>query len=524
MMPLQSHDLASAMALAAEEARRLGHPFLCTEHLLLGLDAEPEGGGGRFLRSRGFQPRKLRGGVRQLVGKGTKVFEGEPPPSLRTLQILRLAENLAVGYGEPVNTLHLLWALLQERNSDGTRMLLDGGADPATWMAELEELLAEPTRRRPRVFSFGSGERPPAQVAEASRWRERLLAAGEHLRDRIVGQDSAVARVADTLTRSWAGLLGAGRPMASFLFVGPRGAGKSTLARNLAEFLYGDSERLIRLSLDEFSDEMRSMRLLGNSFGGPTEQEGILTRAVQEYPYSVILLEDVERAHPRAMEAIHQILLRGHVIDGRGQRVEFRDNVVILSVAVDPEFFEREAPVGFRLSARDVAATQEKIERDIMPDLERVLRADTLGLVDEAVFFPPLGGREMTELLEAWTRELTRDLAQKRNVKVTLSPEVCEHLIRRGSEMGQGAGVLRRLFVREVANSLARAMLENAVREGDSVEVHEHEGHIEVRRAGLVPEAAGKKRRPAASRRSPSGAPPEAPAKSEPGSRGDREP
>lgn len=482
MRALHSHDLAAALVAAAEEARSLQHPFVGPEHLLIGL-AATEGAGGDFLRAGGFPPRKVRAAVRKAVGRGPRPYEGESPPTLRALGILRLAENLAQGYGVAVNSLHLLWALVQDRDSEGTRILVDGGVDPAGWMARLEELLVEPTRRRPRVFSFGSGDRPPAQVAEARRWRERLLAAGDHLRERIVGQDSAVARVADTLTRSWAGLLGAGRPLASFLFTGPRGAGKSTLARNLAEFLYGDADRFIRLSLDEFSDELRAMRLLGQG------DEGVLTRLVQEYPYSVLFLEDVERAHPRAMEAIHQILQRGHVFDGRGQRVEFRDAVVILSVAVDPEFFEREAPVGFRLAGKDSIATQERLERDLMPDLERVLRSDTLGLVDEVVFFPPLGRQEMTELLDSWNRELVGDLAQKRNVQVTLAPEVYDYLIRRGNELGQGAGSLRRLFVREVANALARGLLEGTFGEGDTVEVGSNGAGVEV------------------SRRSPSGAP-----------------
>lgn len=486
MRALHSHDLAAALQAAGEEATQLRHPFVGPEHLLIGL-AAAEGAGGDFLRGKGFAHRKVRAAVRRAVGRGPRAAEflPDPPPTLRALGILRLAENLAAGYGVAANTLHLLWALVQDRDSEGTRILIDGSVDPAAWMAQLEELLAEPTRRRPRVFSFSTGDRPPAQVAEARRWRERLLAAGDHLRERIVGQDSAVARVADTLTRSWAGLVGAGRPLASFLFTGPRGAGKSTLARNLADFLYGDPDRFIRLSLDEFSDELRAMRLLGQG------EEGVLTRLVQEYPYSVLFLEDVERAHPRAMEGIHQILQRGHVFDGRGQRVEFRDAVVILAVAVDPEFFEREAPVGFRLAGKDAVTTQERLERDLMPDLERVLRTDTLGLVDEVVFFPPLGRQEMTELLDSWTRELVGDLAQKRNVRVTLDPQVYDYLIRRGSELGQGAGSLRRLFVREVANALARGLLEGTFGEGDAVEVSAPDG-IEVRRV---------------SRRSPSGAP-----------------
>lgn len=501
MSALHTQDMAAALEAARVECGLMRHPFMGAEHLLIGLAVEADGAGGQFLRARGFPPRKLRAAVRDLVGRGRKAPEGEPPPTLRALASLRLAENLAQGYGESVNTLHLLWALLQDRDSDALRILVDAGVDPSTWAGALEELLAEPTRRRPRVFSFGLGERPPAQVAEARRWRERLLAAGEHLRERIVGQDSAVERVADTLTRSWAGLIAAGRPLASFLFAGTRGAGKSTLARNLSEFLYGDDERFIRLNMDEFSDEMRALRLIGTVHGGPGDMEGVLTRLVQEYPYSVLYLEDVDRAHPRAMEAIHQILQRGHVYDGRGQRVEFRDAVVILAISVDPEYFEGTQPVGFRLSARDSASTQERLEKVLMPELERVLRTDTLNLVDEAVFFPPLGRREMTELLESWTLELTRELAQKRDVRVTLTPSLCDYLIRRGADLGSGAGVLKRLFVREVSSSLARSMLQGQFREGDAVVVTEEGEGVVVRRQAPVPPAAP----PAEGKRRPRG-------------------
>jgi ATP-dependent Clp protease ATP-binding subunit ClpA len=488
---LHAQDLAEALQLAREECRALGHPFLGTEHLLLGLVREPSGEGGAFLRRRGFGIGRLRRSVRQRVGRGERAAAcAEPPFSLRALGVVRLAENLAAGFGEAANTVHLLWALLQDRDSDATQILMNAGADPAAWAAALEERLSEPTRRRPLVFTSAAGERPSAQVAESHRWRERLLKAPQYLKERVVGQDAAIDRVVSALGRSWAGLLGAGRPLASFLFAGPRGAGKSTLAQHLAEFLYGQVDRFIRLNMDEFSDEQRAPRLVGTPNGTPAEQEGVLTRLALEYPYSLLFLEDADRAHPRALEALAQILQRGHVYDGRGQRVDFRDHVLVLSVNVDPDFFERESPVGFRLTSRDLILSQERLERDLLPELERTFLTECVELVDEVVFFPPLGQHEMLELLETWTREMTRGLAQRRDVKVQVAPEVLALLAGKAEELGHGAGILRRLFIREVENRLAQAMLEGRFHEGDTVEVKAVGDRIEIQVSRPLPEGA----------------------------------
>ncbi len=488
-MYFQAHDVVQALALARKAAESMGHAYLCPEHILIGLAEEDSGEGGRFLRRRGITASKIKKSALAAVGrgKGTPEEDWNPPPSLRALGALRLAEDMASSYSRPVNSVYLLWALLQDRDSDAAGLLQNRGADLVSWSAALEELMGEPTRRRPRVFSLASGAERPGQLAEAKRWRERLKASAETLKDKIIGQDAAVDRVAAALVRSWAGLSEAGRPLASFLFAGPRGAGKTTLAVSLAEFLFNDPERLIRLNLDEFSDELRAMRLAGHAGGSPPEQEGVLTMLAQEYPYSVLYLEDADRAHPRALDIIHQILSRGHVIDGRGQRVEFRDNVVILSVVVDPDMFEREAPVGFRLSDRHRMNATEKLERLLLPELERALSSEALELVDDVIVFPPLGKSDMAELLEKWTNDLARHLKQRRGVKVTIRTEVHEYLIGKAEGGPEGAGTLRRIFVREVENRLAHAMLEEQYHEGDWIEVGTDKGELVVRQKKRTP-------------------------------------
>lgn len=470
MSKLLSQDYTQAKQLAVAEACRMRHHFMNSEHLLVGVLSVPKCDACLFLTKKGFNKRKMRSIISEDIGRGKSKCTQQVSPTLRTLGILKTAEILAQGYSKPTNTLHLLWAILLDTHCTATELLVEQGVDPEAWITEIEDRLVETTTRRPQLGAFNSSNSDDSQ---AKQWRERLSEASSRIRDKLVGHESAIKRVADTLTRSWAGLQGTGRPLASFLFVGPRGSGKQTLARNIAKFLYDDSERLLSLSLDEFSDENRAGLLLGSpEAGGGIGQEGILTTMALEYPFSVLYLEDVASAHSKAMAGLDQLLERGHVFDGKGQRVEFRDNVIILSLAIDPDFFDRESPVGFRLNSRANTGTQEHFERTLMPDLERVLRADTLGLVDEVVFFPPLGGREMNELLAAWTRELAHEVSAKHGITLTIDAEqVNPYLIAASEELGEGAGSLRRVFIREVYNGLAKALLEGRVNRRDLVTV-----------------------------------------------------
>ncbi|MGE0488717.1 MAG: AAA family ATPase [Vulcanimicrobiota bacterium] len=477
----QAQDLLNALALARKESQYFGHAFLCTEHLLLGLMASETTPAARFLIRRGMEIERLRQALVEHVGRGEQPLDDDPPPSLRTLGILRLAEDMARTYGRSCDTLILLWALLQDRDSDAAQLLMSEGVDLVSWTAALEELMGEPTRRRPRVFS-GGGERPAGQVAEMRRWRERLLGAPAFLNDRMVGQSDAIERVSAIITRSWAGLAGAGRPLASFLFAGPGGSGKTTLARNLAELLYQDPERMIRFNMDEFNDEASAWRLTGHRGARPEEQEGILTQVASEYPYSVLYLEDIDRAHPRALDIIAQVLTRGHVTDGAGKRVEFRDHVVVLSVTVEADFMAMEVPVGFRQSSLRPTGIQ-KIEKSLLPEFERALGGELVEAVDELVFLPPLGKNELRELLQKWTESLTNKLRQRRGIEVDVDSKVLDYLLEQVQD--RGAEDLRRAYVRQVENLIAHKMLEGLYTEDSSIKVEMGEGTPQVSILGV---------------------------------------
>lgn len=453
-------EFEATLERAREECRLLGHGFVGSEHLLLGLLGHREGAAAKFLREHKFSLSRLRQEVIAQVGKGDQTFTQEtPPPSLRALGIVRLAEESARVEGLEADSLTLLWALLRDRESDACQLLTRLEVDLASWAAAVEERIGERNSRRPRTY-FRKGEGQRSLQAEMRRWKERMQGARDLLNEQMVGQSAAVTRVVATLTRAWAGLAESRKPLASFLFLGPRGAGKATLARLLASLLYGDEERLLRIDMEEFGGEGEVERLTGSA----EEPFGLLTGLALEYPYSIFLLEGVERAHPRALAKITQILGRGFATDGQGQRVSFRDHVIVLAVNVDSEYLERNNPLGFRLSSR-AARDLEKMEHELLPELERGLGSEVTEKVDEIVLFAPLEEPEYRRLLDRWSRELEEKLWQRRSVRMKVEPEVSNTIL---AENPATPDALRRSFLRSVENLVASDMLKGKLKSGES--------------------------------------------------------
>ena len=453
-------EFEATLERAREECRLLGHGFVGSEHLLLGLLGNREGAAAKFLREHKFSLSRLRQEVVAQVGKGDHVFTQEiPPPTLRALGIVRLAEESARVEGLEVDSLTLLWALLRDRESDACQLLARLEIDLASWAAAVEERIGDRNSRRPRTY-FHKGEGQRSLQAEMRRWKERMQGARDFLNEQMVGQSAAVDRVVATLTRAWAGLAESRKPLASFLFVGPRGGGKATLARLLASLLYGDEERFLRIDMEEFGGENEVERLTGSA----EEPFGLLTGLALEYPYSIFLLEGVERAHPRALAKITQILGRGFATDGQGQRVSFRDHVIVLAVNVDSEYLERNNPLGFRLSSR-AARDLEKMELELLPELERGLGSEVTEKVDEIVMFAPLEEPEYRRLLDRWSRELEEKLWQRRSVRMKVEQQVSDAIL---SENHSTPDSLRRSFLRSVENLVASEMLQGKLRSGES--------------------------------------------------------
>lgn len=399
-------------------------------------------------------------------------------PSLRASRIIHKANELAERFQTKTDTMHLLWALLQESRSYACAALVRhqlprNGAQPISdaetlgkeWSNEIEVGLVRSGSKRPALMSLTSDS--DKRSGQVKYWRQQLNSAGKMLLNNQVIQGSAVARVANALIRSWADVGGTDRPMASFLFVGPRGSGKRSLARNIAGFLYNSPERLHSISLGDFSEQIKTSLLLkGEDSDDEQSQESELTRLAQEYPYSIIYLEDVERANSKTMDMIHRLLKHGHILDAQGKVVDFRGNVIVLSLSIDPMYFEREKNMGLRSNSSDNSGTQEGYERLLMEDLERVLRADTLGLVDEVVFFPPLTDDELTERAKVLVKELSDNVRQHYRIELEVEDSVYDFLMRRLRDLGKNTGTLRRLFNREVSNAVAQALLANKLKVG----------------------------------------------------------
>ena len=488
MPPIYHQELQQIKRQAALLIQNNRQFFIAPEHLLLSL-LETE-----CLATPFMTEHFATAGVKKELSSYLKAYKSdsdeairdldEPLFSLRSSRIMREAEELASSFKSTVNSLHLLWALLQEhrcfavetlvrlnvlkdkKNVDGAAFNISDECDHVCrdWSTEIEALLVRFGSQRPALMSLTSEKRS----SNAKYWRKQLTEASQMLLNNQVIQGTAVERVANTLTRSWANVMGTDRPMASFLFVGPRGSGKRSLARNIASFLYNSPDRLNSVSLGDFSEEVRVSKLLQSADNSESDssQESALTQVAMEYPYSLIYLEDVERANSKTMDIIHKLLKHGHILDSQGKVVDFRGNVIILSLSIDPVFFEREKAVGLRSNMSGPSGTQESYERLLMEDLERVLRADTLGMVDEVVFFPPLTDQELTERAKMLAKELCENVRRQYRIELALDDSVYEFLMKRLRDLGKDTGTLRRIFTREVSNAVAKALLENRLKAG----------------------------------------------------------
>lgn len=451
-------EFTALLQKASEQARELGHSMVCPEHLLLALALSGESE--RFLRGRGLDHGKLRKQVVAHIGNATESPGFLDCLSIRALGAVRLAEDTAMMHRRDWTPLYLLWALIQDADCDACKILIAEGVDLENWTAALEERMGEPTRRRPGVFTLAP-EESAGHRAELRHWRDRLKDCAAFLNEKVLGQPDAVERVSQALVRAWAGLKEAGRPLAGLLFVGPPGVGKTTLATALAQFLYHDHRRCLRFDMHSLSEEGRFKNLMGSS-----EHEGMLPRLIREYPYSVLCFEDMHRATPRFYSVMSEILSTGQTFDGRGQRLEFRDALVVLHVNVESEMFNAGGPLGFRRAAE--SSRLDRVEETLMPELKRVLGPELLGAIDDVVFFRNLPPTEMVTIMQKWSEELDRRLQHRRGIRVTVEPGVLSTLARRAREMDEGAAALQRYFIREVENSLAQAMLEGAIEEGDT--------------------------------------------------------
>ncbi|MEU6682356.1 ATP-dependent Clp protease ATP-binding subunit [Streptomyces sp. NPDC046832] len=310
--------------------------------------------------------------------------------------------------------------------------------------------------------------------------KDRLLGLEEHLHQRVIGQDEAVRVVSDAVLRSRAGLAAPDRPIGSFLFLGPTGVGKTELARALAEALFGSEDRMVRLDMSEYQERHTVSRLIGAPPGYVGHEEaGQLTEVVRRHPYSLLLLDEVEKAHPDVFNILLQVLDDGRLTDSQGRTVDFSNTVIVMTSNLGSEVITRRgATTGFAAGGAD--ADEEARREQILRPLREHFRPEFLNRIDEIVVFRQLTTEELrriTNLLLDRTRSLVRD----KGVTVTFTDRAVEWLADRGYQPEYGARPLRRTIQREVDNELSRLLLDGRVDNGGEVAVDVEDGALMFR-------------------------------------------
>ena len=292
------------------------------------------------------------------------------------------------------------------------------------------------------------------------------------LHNRVIGQDEAVSAVSGAIRRSRAGLSDPDRPIGSFLFLGPTGVGKTELAKTLAEFLFDDERALVRIDMSEYMEKFSVQRLIGAPPGYVGYEEGgQLTEAVRRRPYSVILLDEIEKAHPDVFNVLLQVLDDGRLTDGQGRVVSFKNAIVIMTSNVGSQFIQMFAEGG---------ATEEDRDRMLQEALRATFRPEFLNRVDDIVTFHALSLDQIARIVELQLEEVRARLAE-RKISLVLTDAAVERLSLDGFDPVFGARPLKRLIQREVVDLAARAMIEGRVHEGDTVTVDVGEAGYEIR-------------------------------------------
>ncbi|HEY2625900.1 MAG TPA: ATP-dependent chaperone ClpB [Candidatus Udaeobacter sp.] len=295
--------------------------------------------------------------------------------------------------------------------------------------------------------------------------REKLVKLEQHLHQRVVGQDEAIKAVSNAVRRARAGLQDPNRPIGSFLFLGPTGVGKTELSRALAEFLFDDENAMIRIDMSEYMEKHTVARLIGAPPGYVGYEEGgQLSEAVRRKPYSVVLFDEIEKAHPDVFNVLLQVLDDGRITDGQGRTVDFKNTVIIMTSNIGSQYITEEE-------------SKEARSRLVMDALRTHFRPEFLNRVDEIIIFDRLTEEDLKKTVEIQLRGLTKRLEQQK-ITLDLSDSAKELIAREGYDPVYGARPLKRTIQKEILNPLSIDILEGKVREGQTVRVNAKDGAL----------------------------------------------
>lgn len=305
---------------------------------------------------------------------------------------------------------------------------------------------------------------------------QRLLELEALLHERVVGQDEAVKAVSRAIRRARSGLKDPNRPIGSFMFLGPTGVGKTELAKALSEVMFGDENSLIRVDMSEFMEKYSTSRLIGSPPGYVGYDEGgQLTEKIRQKPYSVILLDEVEKAHPDVFNLLLQVLDDGHLTDSKGRKVDFRNTIMIMTSNIGATQIREEKNVGFNV--QDITKDHKAMQKRILEELKKTFRPEFLNRIDETVVFHSLSRDEIHSIVQIMSRAIVKRLKEQ-DIQVKITPAAIDVIGKAGFDPEYGARPIRRALQKEIEDRLSEALLGGEIHLGDQVTVGASKGKI----------------------------------------------
>jgi len=315
--------------------------------------------------------------------------------------------------------------------------------------------------------------------------RVKLTRMEEELAKRVVGQKDAISKIADVVRRSRAGISDPNRPIGSFIFLGPSGVGKTELTKALAQFMFNDEKALIRVDMSEYMERHSVSKLIGSPPGYVGyEEAGQLTEAVRHRPYSVILFDEIEKAHPEVFNILLQVLDDGRLTDGKGRVVNFKNTIIIMTSNIGSQFVEKMAHIGF--SANTASDDYAQMKDKVLEALKEHFRPEFLNRVDEIIVFDVLNEKMLEEIVRLLLAKAEKRLAETKNIRLEVSPEAISFLAKEGYDPHFGARPLNRLIQTKILNPVATSIISGNIKEGERVlvTVKDNDIVLETKKSG----------------------------------------
>jgi ATP-dependent Clp protease ATP-binding subunit ClpC len=358
-----------------------------------------------------------------------------------------------------------------ELRSERLKLEQDYNKAKADWLQK-EKISKEVTAENIALLISNWSGIPISQMVEGE--TEKFLHMEERIHERLIDQEEAVAAVSEAIRRSRAGLTDPRRPIGSFMFLGPTGVGKTEMVRTLAWFLFGDENAMVRLDMSEYQERHTVSRLIGAPPGYIGYDEGgQLTEAVRRRPYRVILLDEIEKAHPDVFNTLLQIMDDGRLTDGQGRTVNFKNTVIIMTSNAGAELIKRESQLGFA-TRRDKTTTlkqnYEDMKKKVTTEIQKTFRPEFLNRLDDIIVFHELTEEQLRKIVDLMVKDLEGRLTE-RKIGLELSEKAKSWLAEKGYDPVYGARPLRRVIERFVENPLSSKLLRGELKEGDTVKV-----------------------------------------------------